>query len=372
MRLPRVVSIINMQIWPEHVLLLVNSAANLLAIVGAAIVLVALVFLYFTGAELHKRTGQGGPVPGEDRSKPLRLRVAQLQSELKTAHRSEEAIALRVSKAEADLAAVRRTDETKGSRISKLEADLAAAQTATEQKNSRITQLETNLAAARTANEKNNSRIAELEAGLNTEQTATKQKDSRIAELETNLAAVQATNEKNSSQLAQLEVELHAERAANEQKSSRLSQLEPALATAKKSAEEAKALAKKLEDNEEPRTIGPERRSRFLEAVNGMPKGKVIVSAIFFNKETHTLGEEIVSLLKRAGFEVLSPEPLNFFTTSRPSSGIRIGFKNSGATPPEAVTLEKGFTTMGWPPEVTSLVNGEGQDVVEIQVTPTK
>ena len=73
-----------------------------------------------------------------------------------------------------------------------------------------------------------------------------------------------------------------------------------------------------------------------------MPKGKVIVSAIFFNKETHTLGEEIVSLLKRAGFKVLSPEPLNFFTTSRPSSGIRIGFRNQARPHRKLLPWRKG------------------------------
>ncbi len=372
MRLPRVLSIINMQTWPEHVLLVVNSAANLLALAGAAIVLIALVFAYFTGAELRKRAGEAGSAPGQDQSRALRLRVSQLQAELKTARRSEEAIALRVSKAETDLAAVRQSDETKQARIAKLEPELAAVRKATEQKTSRITQLETDLAAARSANEKNSSRLLQLQVDLATEQTATKQKTSRVAQLEAELATAQATNQKNSSHLAQVEAELDVERAANEQKNSRLSQLEPQLASAKKSADEAKALAKQLEEKERPRTITPERRSQFLEAVNGLPKGKVIVSAIFFNKEAHELGGEIARLLKNAGFNVLSPEPLNFFTTSRPSSGIRIGFKNSNETPPEAVTLEKGFTTMGWPPEVTTLVNGQGDDVVEIQVTPTK
>ena len=181
MRLPRVQSIINMQIWPEHVLLLVNSAANLLAIAGAAIVLVALVFLYFTGVELHKTNRTGRAVRGRRPSRKLRLRVSQLQFELKTARRSEEAIALRVSKAEADLAAVRRADERKKRAFPNSRRTWPRPRRQPSKKNSRIAQLETNLATARAANEKNNSRIAELEASLNAEQTATKQKDSRIA-----------------------------------------------------------------------------------------------------------------------------------------------------------------------------------------------
>jgi len=359
-----------MQTWPEHALLLVNSVANLLALIGAAIVLVAIVLLYFTGTELHKRGGEAGPVSGQDRSKALRQRVSQLQTNLKAAQRSEEAIALRVSRTEADLAAARRSDEAKQSRLNKLEADLAAAAKANEQKSARVAQLQSDLKGARATNEKNSARLGQLEAELDAERTASNQKSSRLTKLEAELATVRAINEKNNARLTQVEAELAAANAANEQKSSRLSQVEPELAAAKKTAEEAKALAKQLEKKEQPRTITPERRSQFLDAVKGLPKGKVIVSAIFFNNEAHELGSEIVNLLDEAGFDVLAPEPLNFFTTSRPPSGIRIGYKNPTDKPADAVTLEKGFTVMGWPPERTTLVNGKDSDVVEIQVTP--
>ena len=359
-----------MQAWPDHLLLLVNSVANLLAFVGAAVVLIALAVLYFTGSELNRRVKEEGPASGPDKSKALRLRVSQLQAELKTARRSEEAIALRVSRAEADLSAARQSDETKRTRLSKLETELAASRTADQAKTSRLTKLETELAAAKATNEKNSGRLAQLETELETERTGNKQKSSRLAQLEADLTVARTTNDKNSASLAQVEADLQAKRAENEQKSSRLSQIEPELAAAKKSAEEAKTLAKQLQEKERPRTISPERRTQFLDAVKGLPKGKVIVSAIFFNKETHNLGADIVKLLKDAGFSVLAPEPLNFFTTSRPPSGIRIGFKNPTDKPAEAVTLEKGFTVIGWPPEITTLVNAQGNDVAEIQVTP--
>jgi len=135
-------------------------------------------------------------------------------------------------------------------------------------------------------------------------------------------------------------------------------------------AEEAKALAKQIEEKQGPRRITPEQRSQFLKAVRGLPTGKVIVSAFFDNKETHHFGAEIVSLLKEAGFNVIESAPLNFFTTSRPTSGIRIGFQDVNNAPPHAMTLQKGFSAMGSEPSTTTLVNSEEEDVVEIQVTP--
>ena len=71
-----------------------------------------------------------------------------------------------------------------------------------------------------------------------------------------------------------------------------------------------------------------------------------------------------------AGFDLVEPEPLNFFTTGRPPSGIRIGFKNESSEPPQVATLLKGFRAIGFDPPLTTLVNSDSDDVVEIQVTP--
>jgi hypothetical protein len=125
-----------------------------------------------------------------------------------------------------------------------------------------------------------------------------------------------------------------------------------------------------LEAARRPRAITPDQRLSFLGAVHGQPRGRVIVSAIFFNNETHSFGNQLAKLLKDAGFTLLEPEPLNFFTTSRPPSGIRIGFKNDGQEPAHVETLLKGFRSIGLDPTQTTLVNSDSDDVVEIQVTP--
>jgi hypothetical protein len=146
--------------------------------------------------------------------------------------------------------------------------------------------------------------------------------------------------------------------------------METDLAQARRSADEAKAAAGKLEAAQRPRAITPEQRLVFLAAVRGQSRGKVIVSAIFFNNETHSFGNQLAKLLKDAGFTLPEAEPLNFFTTSRPPSGIRIGFKSETNEPAHVATLLKGFRAIGLDPPQTTLVNSDADDVVEIQVTP--
>jgi hypothetical protein len=232
----------NMQSWPDHVLNLVNSTANVIAVIAAALVLISVALIYFTGTELTGRAKQKSRPP------------VQVQ--------------------------------TKSSRLSHTEIELAAA------------------------------------------------------------------------------------RRSEEGKSVRLLQVEAELAKARRSADEAKALVKQMEEKQHPRRMTPEQRSQFLNAVRGLPKGKVIVSAFFSNKETHDLGAEILSLLKETGFNVIEPAPLDFFTTSRPSSGIRIGYQNTTNSPSHAMTVRKGFSAIGWDLPTTNLVNAHEEDVVEIQVTP--
>ena len=265
MRLARVLSMMNLHSWSDYALNLVNSTANVIGIIAAALVLISVAFIYFTGTELTERAKGKHRVRGEDQTKALRL-----------------------SRAEAELAAARRSEEAKASRLAQTEAELAAARRSEEAKALRLAQTETDLAAAR------------------------------------------------------------------------------------RSAEEAKALAMQLEEKQGPRRITPEQRSQFLNTVRGLPTGKVIVSAFFDNKETHDFGAEILSLLKEDGFDVIKRAPVDFFTTSRPSSGIRIGCENISNPPSHFFTVQKGFRAMGLETSTTTLINlqEDEDDVVEVQVTP--
>jgi hypothetical protein len=272
----------NMHSWSDDMLHPANSAANIVGIIAAAVVLIALTFIYFTGSELDKRARGKNIPPQHDQTEALQ----QTQAELAAVRQSDEAKTLHLSEVEKELAATKRSEELMVSHLSQIEMDLAAAR--------------------------------------------------RVAE----------------------------------EKALRLSQVEAELARARHSAEEAKAVARQLEQRRGPRKITPEQRAQFLNAIRGRPTGKVIVSVFFDNKETHDFGQEILALLREDGFEMVQSAPINFFTTARPSSGVRIGCEDIVNPPPHFATVEEGFRAIGLDVPTTTLINAREKDVVEIQVTP--
>jgi hypothetical protein len=254
--------------------------------------------------------------------------------------------ALRQSQAELS---ARRSEETKASRLEKVETELAAAWKSEKATSLRISQIEAELTAAKHSQES---------------------MASRLSETVTELAAARRATDEKTLLLSQAEAELATARKSEEEKTLRLSQLEAELAIARRSAEEAETLAKQLEQKQGPRKITSEQRTEFLKAIRGMPTGKVIVSAFFDNKETHEFGAQILSLLKEDGFEVIQRAPLNFFTASRPASGVRIGCENISDPPPHFTTVRQGLKAIGLDAPITTLINAREEDMVEIQVTP--
>lgn len=276
----------------------------------------------------------------------------------------------RFSQVEGELAAARRSDEVKSQRLSQAASELAAAQRSEEAKSLRLSQVEADLAATRRSEETKALRLAQIEAELATARRSEETKVLRLSQVEAELAATQRSEDAKTSRLYQLEAELAALRRSNEITASRLARVEAELATVRRESEEAKRLLKQMEEKDHPRRLTPEQRTQFLNAVRGLPKGKVILSAVFHNKETHAVGAEILSLLKDSGFNVIEPAPLDFFTAGRPSSGLRIGYLNGSTEPPHVMTLRKGFNAIGLDPPTTNLINAHEDDVVEIQVTP--
>lgn len=417
MRPGRIISLVNMQSWSDQALNLVNSTANVIAIVAAALVLIALALIYFTGTEMTGRAKQKSLAAGQDHTTSWRTskletelaaarraeeskaaHVSRLTTELVTARRSEESKGARVSQLEREVTAARRSEKTKAARVSQLETELASARLSEETKSARLSQAAAELAATQRSEEAKTSRLAQVEADLAAAHDSETAKASRLAQLETELTAARGAEGAKTSRVTQLEAELAAARRADETKALRLSQLEAELATARRGdetkafrlaqveadletarreaqeaktqAREAKVLVEKNDEKQHPRRLTPEQRTEFLNAVRGMPTGKVIVSAFFNNTETHEIGTEILGLLNEAGFNVIEPAPLDFFTTSRPTSGIRIGFQSTHGAPSHVSTLRKGFTAIGLDPLTTSVVNAHERDVVEIQVTP--
>ena len=452
MRPARTLLKLDMQTWPEHLLTLVNSAALITGIVGAALILVSLGLIYFSGNELNRRAAEKNFSPEERQARTSRLaqtekalaasqksekeissRLVKTENELLKVRRSEEAKSIKLAQAEADfsaasksakdqitratqaetqLAELKRAEETRSARLAQVEADLAAAQKkvkeqteqlarneqeltklrgSEEAKSSRLSQTEFDLAAAQKSTLEQTNRLSDIESQLTELQGSEQQKTSRLSQTEADLAAARKSDKEKGDRLSQVEADLAKTRQSEDAKSKRIADLEAQLAQARqaaqdnagkltkmevdlvqarRAADEAKLVAGKLEAAQRPRAITPEQRLHFLEAVRGQSRGKVIVSAIFFNNETHTFGNQLTKLLKDAGFTLLDPEPLNFFTTSRPPSGIRIGFKNGSSEPAHVATLLKGFRAIGLDPTETTLVNSDSDDVVEIQVTP--
>lgn len=310
--------------WSDYALNLVSSAANIIGVVAAALLLIAIALIYFTGSELTQRAKGKLAIPRQDEAKALR------QSQI-------------------ELAAVRRSEQTKAARLEKVETELAAARKSEQAKSLRLSQIETELAAAKRSQES---------------------MAARLSDTESELTAARRANDDKTLLLSQAEANLAAARKSAEEKTSSLSQVEAELTAARRSADEAENLAKQLEQKKGPRKITPEQRTEFLNAVRGMPTGKVIVSAFFDNKETHEFGAEILNLLKEDGFEVIQRAPVNFFTTSRPSSGVRIGCQNISAPPRHFATVRQGLKAIGVDAPTTTLINAREEDVVEIQVTP--
>jgi multidrug efflux pump subunit AcrA (membrane-fusion protein) len=230
--------------------------------------------------------------------------------------------------------------------------------------------VEIQLPEVRQAEQEKSLRLSQTEADLAATQKSEKEKTERLTQLESELAKIRQSDEAKTVRVSQVESELTLAKRSADENATRLKTLEADLVQAKRSAEEAKAVAGKLEAAQRPRIIAPEQRLAFLEAVHGQSRGKIIVSAIFFNKEAHDFGNQIVKLLNDSGFTLLEPTPMNFFTTARPPGGIRIGFKNESNEPAEVATLLKGFRAIDLDPPITTVVNSDADDVVEIQITP--
>ena len=225
-------------------------------------------------------------------------------------------------------------------------------------------------AVVRPSPEISSSRVAQLETELTAARRAAESSSAKSSQLEGKLTDVQHSEEAKTSRVSQLEGELARARQSEQQKTSRLAELESELKTTRQSANQAQAQAKRIESEQGPRIITPVQRTQFLEAVRGFATGKILVSAFFENKETHDFGADLLTLLKEAGFDAVERAPVNFFTTSRPSGGIRIGCQDITHAPAHFATVRKGFEAIGLDVPNTSIVNAEEDDVVEIQITP--
>ncbi len=326
MRVARLIALLNLTSWSEHALTTVNSVATVIGFTAAALALLSLGVLFFTGTELGTRNKiKAGAVKPDS---PASFGNGE--------HRNgNEAVAA--------------STQLNTTRFSELQAALTSARKAEESKGLRLAELDTELTKSRQAGEATAARVAQLQSELTNAHQSENGKTARLAELEETLAET---------------------RRSEETRASRVSQLEKELALARRSVEQANAQTKEIELKQGPRRFTPEQRKQFLDAARGLATGKVIVSAFFDNQETHDFGGEILSLLKETGFDVVERAPVNFFTTSRPSSGIRVGCQDMNNPPAHLATVRKVLAAVGLDAPDTTVVNADEADVVEIQITP--
>src|SRR6202040_3267161 len=162
MRLAGVLSITDVRSWSDYALNLANSAANIIGIIAAAVVLIAIALIYFTGSELTERAKGKLVTPRQDQTKALR----QSQAELAAARHSEENKASRLEKVETELAAAWKSEKATSLRLSQIETELTAAKHFQESMASRLSKTEPELATARRAPAEKTLRLSQLEAEL--------------------------------------------------------------------------------------------------------------------------------------------------------------------------------------------------------------
>jgi hypothetical protein len=317
-------SVLSLQSWSDHALSTLNSAAALTGILAGAVLLVSLAILYFSG---HEMSARASARPGTaDSTRP---------------------------------ATPARPDQTNGSAVVESPAEVR-----------KVARLTKQLAEAKLLAESKRADLVKATAELDRIQKSEKAKTERVTKLEGDVATIRRAEEEKSSRVAQLEGELSELRQTGGENANRLAELQKDLVAARKTSEQQAFVSHTARTPEVGRTLSDEQRSTFLKAVNGLPTGRVMISAFFENKETHDFGRAILAVLKDAGFTVVEQAPVNFFTTSRPSSGIRIGCENMAHPPAHFTTLRKGFEAMGIEISDASVVNADAADIVEIQITP--
>lgn len=314
------ISILSFHTWPDHALSTINSVAAIVGLIAGGVLLLSLAIIYFSGHEMTKRIRSPEPVARASASP-----IDQPNGTSSGESRAERRQMARLTK---DLAEARSSAETRRADLTKATAEL--------------------------------DRIQKSE----------KAKTERVVKLESDVATIRRSEEEKSSRVAQLEGQISDLRRADKEKTTRFAQIQKDLEAAKKKSEQQTLAAGAAPTPEAGREISETQRTAFMQAVKGLPTGKVIISAFFENRETHEFGRSVLKLLKGAGFNVIEQSPVNFFTTSRPSSGIRIGCEDMAHPPGHFATLRKGFEAMGVEISDSSVVNADSTDIVEIQITP--
>jgi len=313
------ISILSFHTWPDHALSTINSVAAIVGIIAGVVLLLSLAILYFSGHEITGRIRSPEPIARASAS-PI--------------------------------------DQSNGS---------SGGESRTERR--QMARLTKDLAEARSSAEARRTDLTKATAELDRIQKSEKTKTERVVKLESDVATIRRSEEEKSSRVAQLERQISELRRADDEKTTRLKQMQKDLETAQKTSKQA--LASWVAPTPDAgREISESQRTAFMQAVKGLSTGKVIISAFFENKETHDFGRSILKLLKDTGFAVVEQTPANFFTTSRPSSGIRIGCEDMAHPPAHFATLRKGFEAMGIEIPDSSVVNADSTDIVEIQITP--
>lgn len=171
--------------------------------------------------------------------------------------------------------------------------------------------------------------------------------------------------EKNLSTSLAVEMEQQRQQRENELKQE-LVETKTKLVEAGRQADEAHNLASQLEAKQKPRILSNERKDKFKKALEGAPRGKVLVFFKVNDDEARYFAMQIRDLLESAGYE---PNPQNnfpWFQNGEPRIGIGIRIMTVDTQPQYAGALQRAFQAIGIEPILQA--GAFDKDIPEIRV----
>lgn len=138
------------------------------------------------------------------------------------------------------------------------------------------------------------------------------------------------------------------------------------LVEAGRQADEAHNLAVQLEAKQKPRILSNESKHKFKKALEGTPRGKVMVSFKVSDDEARTFAMQIRDLLQSAGYETNPQNNFPWFKNDEPRIGIGIRIMSVETQPLYAGDLQRAFQAIGIEPILQA--GAFDKDVPEIRV----
>lgn len=124
--------------------------------------------------------------------------------------------------------------------------------------------------------------------------------------------------------------------------------------------------SEQLKEKQRPRVILDEQKTAFLKALEGAPRGRVLLSYKFQDDEARLFALQIRDLLETAGYEPNQANNLAWFQGDEPRAGIGIRIASVETQPLYSGALQRALQAIGIEPILQS--GAFNKDVPEIRV----